>query len=377
MPVSRRQFIRTSLALTMSSLVSSKTLFASNARTTSSASALAQELALKRQAKYTLVFASPYASNESNFIPHMHYEFKHAIQTLSQGKIYVELHDNSRLGAGTELMAAVNRGKIDAALISVSNLSRALPILDILNIPFWASDSQAYLNLISSDVWQEKFLNVIKQQGKLEVLFHYLTGSRTLSTTHTENVGITRPEQLENKVLRVPSSRVLQHFYQMTKANVVEVNWSKVASMAKAGNIDVLDPGIIGLYAGPNNLRNEISTISTLSTVPDAWVNVINQDWLRRLPTELQLAVRQAAKETFLAQINKSSETGLNCRTAFEKMGCRIVTPTIEERAVWQEMFGYQRPEWRDIKKGLLGSTSLFDRLVEATHIPSEYKFKR
>ncbi|WP_372770967.1 TRAP transporter substrate-binding protein [Pseudoalteromonas sp.] len=370
MPVSRRTFIHSTSALFASTLFSSSCL--SYALTPEEQNV--QDEATKLGADFTLTFASPYKTAEARYIPHMHHVFKHFIESMSQGKIYVDVKDGGQVGIGTDLMAAVTRGRVDAALISVSNLSRALPILDVLNIPFWASSNQAFLNLISSTYWQQEIVNKIREQGVVEILLHYITGGRTLSTTKQINKVIKTPNDLKDLVLRVPASKVLKQFYDMTEAHVIELNWDKVAIMARSGHIHVIDPGIIGLYAGPDNLRDSIATISTFNSVPDAWVNVINQKWLSQLPLSLRLIVREAAHQTFLNQISQLSEVESNCNLAFQQAGCTLFTPDNELMALWHDQFGQHRHEWREVKKQLVGSVKAFNILLEATNTPSKYQ---
>lgn len=327
----------------------------------------------QRKAHYLLQFASPYPSAEASYIPHMHQTFKRNIEHFSKGRIFVDIIDAGKLGIGTELMAAVSRGQVSGALISVSNLSRALPILDILNIPFWASEDQAYLNLVTSTYWRQNVLNVIKQNSPLEVLFHYVVGARTLSATKKFGRTFRLPNELHDVIVRVPASRVLAQFYRMTPANVVEVPWSKVAEMARAGHIDVIDPGVVGLFAGPDNLRDHIGAISTLKSVPDAWVNVINQDWLRKLPRSLQEAVTIAAEETFKTHLKTVHETYERCLSQFVQSSVQIYHPNDNEKAVWSQQFGHHNPVWHGIKRELLGSVDKFKPLLEATLEQSRY----
>ncbi|ATD00512.1 TRAP transporter substrate-binding protein [Pseudoalteromonas spongiae] len=371
MPISRRYFIKSSSALVASSLFQVGYLNA--ATTLPNADDLAQDNEIKQRSEHTLVFASPYHTSDASFVPHLHIEFKRNIQSLSQGKIYVDIQGQGAMGIGTDLMAAVSRGRIDAALISVANLSRALPLLDILNIPFWAGDDQALLNLISSPYWQQNVIEKIAKQGKLAILYHYITGGRTLSTTKRTNTVIKVPTDLKNKVLRIPASKVLKHFYSMTDAHIVEVNWANVAAMARVGKFHVLDPGIVGLYAGPNNLRDEIATITQLNSVPDTWVNVVSQKWLNTLPRTLRLAVNDAAEKTFLSQLSNVSHIESNCEQEFIKRGCTVFKPDQPTIALWQDQFGHHRHEWRDIKKSLLGSSNEFSRLLDATKTPSKH----
>jgi len=360
MQIKRRHFIKSSLTLGASTAVYLQCPTLSFAANT-------LELDKKARAQYTLIFASPYDSAQSHFTPHMHLEFKHNIESLSQGRIYVDIQDKGRLGVGTELMAAVKRGHVAAALISVSNLSRALPMLDILNIPFWAAENQAYLNLITSEIWQERVLERIKNQGELEVLFHYIPGPRTVTTTKEYNKVIKSPEDLNHVIFRVPASKVLTEYYKMTGANVVSVPWSETARLSRIGQIQALDPGFVGLYSGPDNLKKEIGTISTISSVQDAWVCAINQRWLNKLPKEIRLIVKDASELTFKQHILGVGENTQNCIDGLLQSGCKIYRPNSDELQIWQEMFGHQQPKWTEIKKQLLGDLKTFDKLLEST----------
>ena len=335
---------------------------------------LMEERDKQNRAYYILNFASPYLTSEYRTTPHLHQQLKFYIESLSEGKIYVSLFDNGQLGVGTELMAAISHRRIDAALISVSNLSRALPLLDILNIPFWASSNQAYLNLISSKQWRDLVLTPIKTKGKFEILLHHIVGARSLTTVKRSNKRVVKPDDLKGVVLRVPASKVLTHFYKLTQANIVEVPWHKTAKMARLGLIDALDPSIIGLHAGPDELKTYLKHVTKIDSVPDAWVTVISQAWLKRLPSPLQECIRVAAEKTFNYHVNSFSSVYDSCIEGLSKYGTAIYEPNNKEQSQWIRQFGHHQPAWRDIKKDLLGDLKTFDKLLDATNETSPFR---
>jgi len=335
---------------------------------------LMEERDKHKRADYTLNFASPYQNSHYKTTPHLHQQLKFYIESLSEGKIYVSLFDNGQLGVGTELMASINHKRIDAALISVSNLSRALPLLDILNIPFWTSSNQAYLNLISSNQWHDLVLAPIKDQGKFQILLHHIVGSRTLTTVKRSNKRVIMPEDLKGVTLRVPASKVLTHFYKLTQANIVEVPWSKTAKMARLGLIDALDPGIVGLHSGPGGLKSYLKHITKIDSVPDAWVTVISQAWLKQLPSTLKEAVTIAAEKTFEHHVSNFNSIHSACIKGLSKHGTAIYEPSNKEQSEWIRQFGHHQPAWRDIKKDLLGDLKTFDKLLDATNETSPFQ---
>ena len=331
------------------------------------------EQRIKQTAKHTLNFCSPYPSHDYQFAPHMHAYLKKNIQEMSAGQIYVNIIDNGLQGIGTELMAKVSRGHIEAALVSVSNLSPAAPALDILNIPFWSASNQDYLNLITSPTWQNLINKQIYAQGKIDILFHYVPGARTLTSTKKYNKIIKKPEDIQDIIFRVPSSKVLKNFYQLAGNTPINVNWRNVANLARNGRIQAMDPGIIGLYNGPDGLRDHIGTISQIDSVHDGWVAVISQHWLNNLPPRLRIVLRDAADKTFLDHLRITPEITQHCITGLKNRGCKLYRPTEEEKQQWIELCGHQRPEWRATKKKLLGKEALFSQLLEATQQNNGY----
>jgi TRAP-type C4-dicarboxylate transport system substrate-binding protein len=331
--------------------------------------------AIRRSAEYTMVYASPYSSGDQYYCPHMHYELKKNIQEMSGGRIYVDIKDNGILGTGHELMAMVARGTLSAALVSVSNLSPAAPELDILNIPFWSSKEQDYLNLVTSLTWKELIINKIRSQGKLDILFHYLPGSRTVSSTMMYGKVIKRPDDIKDIIFRVPRSKVLRTFYKLEGASPVSVDWNNVASMAKKGRIDVMDPSVVGLYNGPNGLRHHVGVISKIQSVYDGWVAVISQQWYKKLPLDLRLTLKDASEKTFREHLNKAGQTANACTQKFKSMGTKIYIPTNEEKDEWVKRCGPDNSEWAAVKRSILGDEKNFQKLIEATKINNGYNF--
>ena len=333
-----------------------------------------EEQEQKRSAEYILVFASPYKTSERDYCPHMHLEFKQNVENMTQGKVYVEIADDGVLGVGHELMASVSRGQISGALVSVSNLAPAAPELDILNIPFWASEQQAYLNLVTSKAWNDLIISKIKTAGKLDPLFHYLPGARTVTSTKRSGKRIRVPDDIVNTVFRVPRSPVLKVFYQLIGAPAVDVAWKDVALMAKMGRIAAMDPSVVGLFNGPNGLRHHIGVISQLQSVYDGWLAVISQHWLANLPINLRLSLREAAEKTFIDHLAVVGQIDANCKKAFERLGTSIYVPTPAEREEWQTRGGYTHKRWDSIKSNVLGNRRSFMQLLEATKINNGYR---
>lgn len=331
---------------------------------------------LKAAASHVLTFGSPYLSQNWRSSPHMHQQLKRNIQEMSQGQVYVDIQDAGLAGVGVELAGSVSHGMVDAALVSVSNLARVAPELDILNIPFWSADNQSYLNLVTSKAWDQLVVDKIRSQNRLDVLFHYVVGPRTATSVGVSGNTYRTPADLRGHLVRVPASHTLRSFYQMVGARPREVAWKRTSYAAEQAYIHALDPSIIGCFNGPDGLRNHIGVISQIDSVHDGWVAVINQAWLGRLPRRLRLIVRDAAEKTFQQHLLRTSEVTQYCIDEFTRLGSAVYVPTEQERAAWIDCCGPHRTQWDPVKKKLLGDTQTFDRLVEATQINNGYDYR-
>lgn len=321
----------------------------------------------KARAKHTFVFGSPYKTDSWLSSPHMHRELKANIERLSEGQIYVELVDNGVAGAGSELMAKVSRSLIDGALVSASNLSPIAPVLDLLNIPYWSAENQAYLNLITSSLWQERVVNTIAEKGIIKVMHPYVVGSRTASTTRLVDRAIRSPDDIKDMIFRVPSSRALKLFYELLEARTYHVDWGQVAQMSREGAIQAMDPSVIGLYNGPDDLNAQIGSITKIGSVQDSWLAVISQRWLSQLSPDLQEVMAEAGRQTFRQELLEYGRTETYCEEQFKAFGTQIYELTDVEQQKWIERCGHHRLEWRPLLQEVLGNASEFERFLEAT----------
>jgi TRAP-type C4-dicarboxylate transport system substrate-binding protein len=216
-------------------------------------------------------------------------------------------------------------------------------------------------------------LEKIKAKGRIQVLFHYAVGPRTATTVRSYGRLIKVPADVRGLQFRIPVSKVLEQFYNMAGATPRRIAWGKAAEAARRKMYSALDSGVIGLYNGPDNLKDQLYAISRIQSVQDGWAAVISQDWLNSLPKDLQEVVHQASDKTFREQIKKAAEITERCIKYFELAGTSVYTPTRDEKQQWIDQCGYARKEWDPIKERILGDVKLFDQLLEATQVNNGY----
>lgn len=337
---------------------------------------LARDKALRKKAKYHFNFASPYDTSLWQSSPHMHREIKSAIEHYSRGEIYVNILDKGIAGIGPKLMARISSGQIHGALVSAANLAPIAPVLDILNIPFWSANNQAYLNLVTSQVWQRAVVDKIQQRGIMDVMFHYVVGARTISVVKPYDRKVLVPSDINDLMMRVPTSALLENFYALAGAETRRIPWGRVAQKSREKRFHLLDPSLVGLFNGPDQLRHEIASISEIESVQDSWLAVINQSWLKSLPVHLRDAMKQASEQVFSQQLAAYPAVANHCRTGLKQLGVEFRSPSKEQQAIWYETCGPEHASWDRYKNTILQDKRLFDRLIEATQINNGYSIQ-
>ena len=328
-----------------------------------------EEAERKKNAKFTMTFATAYIVGASRAYPIMQLDFKENVQNMTGGQIYVNFAPGRKLGAGAKLAKKVQEGVIQVAQHSVSNFAPFAPEADLINIPYWCAENQKVVNLVTSDVWKEVVHPKIAAKG-FKALWYTSTSARTFSVRKGLDP-ILGPDDIKGIKFRVPGSKMLQQFYRMLGANPTPVAWGETPSAIKQGVADALDPVVSGLYIF--GFGDILSHISLAQSVHGLQVYSCNLEWFDSLPGDVQEGVEFASDVTFRQNLAKVPAAFAFARTSMESAGVTIHTLTEENMQAFRELGGYQRPEWDDWKNRLAGSKANFDRMLEAANTPGSY----
>ncbi len=358
----RRLFLAQSLVIGICLLLSTQISFVY-------ASYLKDEKLKEENAKYIFNFSSPYYTSKNLTTPHVHIEIKDLIEKYTNGKVYVKIHDGGKRGIGSSLSNSVKYGVSEGALISVSNLVPMIAELDILNIPFWSASESEYLRLIKSKMWHDRILKKT-EKSNIRVLFHYLVGARTATTTKNYGKLIKAPEDFDGVKFRIPGSKSLETFYKLAKAVPLKFPWRLTSKAAAAGRFEALDSSVVGLYSGPENLNKTLGTISEIESVHDGWVAIGNLDFIESLDEKTRIQFLDAFEEIQALQVKSYHNSKNHCIQEFKKLGVNVYTPNKKEKEILSNAFGHTNPIWEPVKKRLLGTNGLviFDDFFKAVH---------
>jgi TRAP-type C4-dicarboxylate transport system substrate-binding protein len=329
-----------------------------------------KEAELKAAAEHTMILGTAYALGVSRSYPIMQLDFKENLQNTSRGRIYVQLAPAGQVGASGALARKVQKATIQAGQCSISNFSPFVPEVDLINIPYWCSENQKFVNLVTSDIWQKEIHPKIEARG-FKPLWYPCIDPRTIAIGKGIKDPIKTPEQLRGIVFRIPNSKMLMEVYRSLGANPTIVEWVEAAAAIGNGHVDALDPAVGALYVF--GFENLLSHITYANIVHDAQIYFCNLKWFNRLPQHLRASIEFASEMTMRQNHAKVPAARAHAELQMTSAGIELHHLSPDEKSQWIEKVGSQRAIWNAVKKQLAGSLSRFDQFKEAADSSGNY----
>jgi TRAP-type C4-dicarboxylate transport system substrate-binding protein len=335
-----------------------------------SAQVVRKEAELKAAAAHSMILGTAYAPGVSRSYPIMQLDFKENIQNTSRGEIYVKLASRGQVGASGALARKVQKATIQAGQCSISNFSPFVPEVDLINIPYWCSENQKFVNLVTSAIWKKEINPKIEARG-FKPLWYPCIDPRTTAIGKRFREPIKTPDQLRGIKFRIPNSNMLLRVYRSLGANPTLVEWVEAATAIRSGYADALDPAVGALYVF--GFKNLLSHITYTDIVHDAQIYFCNLAWFNRLPQHLRASIDFASEMTMRQNHAQVPAARAHAEMQMTAAGVKLHRLSPDEKAQWVQKVGAQLDIWNDVKKQLAGSLSQFDKFKEAADTPGNY----
>jgi len=365
----RRRFLKLSAGFGVTAAMAA---FAKGALGAEEASAqvVRKEAELKAAAAHSMILGTAYGLGVSRSYPIMQLEFKENIQNTSRGKIYVKLAYGGQVGASGALARKVQKGTIEAGQSSISNFAPFVPEVDLINIPYWCSENQNFVNLVTSTIWKKEIHPRIESRG-FKPLWYPCIDPRTTALGKSFKEPIKTPGQMRGIKFRIPNSKMLQRVYQRLGANPTLVEWVEAATAIRSGYVDALDPAVGALYVF--GFKDLLSHITYTDIVHDAQIYFCSLEWFNRLSQPLKEAIEFASEMTMRQNHAKVPSARAHAEMQMSKAGIVLHRLSSDEKAQWIDKVGSQHDMWNDVKQNLAGSVRKFDEFKEAADSTGNY----
>lgn len=278
--------------------------------------------------------------------PHMSWihgapEFKAAIERLSEGRIYVEVHDGGALGGQAELLKKVQQGVVQAGSCSMQNAAQLIPVLNVLDVPYAIGSDDNFWRLLFSKEFNDIFRKGTEDRRLVVAFAHPWLRKVMLSRNVTTEVRM--PQDLAGMKIRVTAAKLEQLAFQILPTSATPVAWAETFSALKDGVMEGLHlaPGS-GYDVGMASVIGQIIDTDWMYNTDSIW---LSSRWLDKLPSDLRETVMEASfeaqmhvyetypailRDTFGVMPDSAPDAG------FRAGGTKITFLTEEEREAWK-----------------------------------------
>lgn len=319
-----------------------------------------------------LTVATEFSLDVDDIYPIVQTDLRDNLESHSDGAIDVNLQPAGQLGTGGELAGNVQDGTVDIGQFSFANFSPYAPAVDLVNIPYFAGTNQEFVNLVTSNTWEEVVTERVRANG-FEPLFYLLLDPRVLALRSQMDDPVLVPSDAADVNLnhRIPSSEMLEQMWNLAGASPTPVAWGETPSAISEGVADSLHVATQALVgAGFTDL---VGHITLINAVMDCQVYAMNKERYDNLPDDIRAAVDQAAEDTFRRNLEEVVRTRENSIGRLREAGATFHELNDSQRSEWVEAIGQQRDEWDSFKEDLAGDLETAEELREAATTQSEF----
>lgn len=296
--------------------------------------------ALAQQPKYVLRFSSP--TSKEHAWGRSAEKFKQLVAEGTRGQVEVQVHHSNALGATRESLEMVRLGSVDFVLCGVAHLSRFVPEMGTLVLPYLWKDTETMFGALDGRMGQ--IIEPLLLEKGFKVVGWWDNGFRHVSNNKR---AIRAPEDLKGLKLRTLPTKVHIAFFRALGVSPVPMDWAEVYPALQQGVVDGQEnpPGVVFFEKLP-----EVQKYYSLTQHVNEAGNVLMSaaSWAK-LPADVQTAIMSAARQTTTwerAESQRDNEEILKKLAATGMQVNVVAEPTLAEfRKVAQRIYTEAIPD--------------------------------
>lgn len=272
-------------------------------------------------------------------------EFKKYVEEKSNGRIQVNIYQNSGLSGGdlTKAIELVQAGNIDIHACAPANIANYDPRFYAFWLPFLFDTTDDLVKFVNSDK-AKKEINSWCNDLEMEMLGINNAGSRQISS----NIEIHSPEDLKGMNIRVPGANVFIDLYRdYFKANPTAMDFSEVYTSLQQGAIAGQENPIAVFDS--SKFAEVQSNVLLWDGVRDTNIWIMSQKTLDKLSPEDEKLIRESASQALEwgNQYLANNESSIIER--LEKNGTKFTKLTDEERKEFKKACAGIFEQYKDV----------------------------
>lgn len=315
------------------------------------------------RAKHRLIFGHTFGPATKEYMITGLQQFKAAAEKYAGGELEVDIHDAGSLGGQNVLPQKVLTGSIQGCQLSTGNFVNYSEVYNILDFPYLFRSNDSFENTIQKPGFaKSEFISRPTAKGFQVIPGMWANaGFRVLGVSKKVGRVVRTPDDLGGLKIRTNGTRVEDVLFKLMSGNPVSIAWGEAYQAMQQGAADALSVGLGPLTA--TNIHETLGSATMYELNFNCHITVLSRRWFEKLPDNIQEAILQAGRDSYEHQRAEQLKANDAMVSLWKKSGIEVVTLSPDEKKVWVEAVGHQRPEYDELKSAF--GRSAFDNIVD------------
>ncbi|MBW5444948.1 DctP family TRAP transporter solute-binding subunit [Cohnella sp. CFH 77786] len=227
--------------------------------------------------------------------------FARLVAEKTKGKAEVQVFPNGMLYDEDTEIAALRRGDIQMIAPSFSNVSNGIPEWYVLDLPFIFDSLDDVHAALNGEVGRLLF-ETLDRKG-LKGLAFWDNGFRQMASSVRP---LREPADFKGQRFRIQPSRVIEAQYRLLSAQTSAIPFNETYRALETGEVNAQENTLSNMFTKKLYRVQKYLTISNHSFL--GYAVMTNGDFWNRLPSSVQTAIEESARETAAWIARKAAE---------------------------------------------------------------------
>lgn len=272
-------------------------------------------------------------------------KFKPRVEELTEGRVEVQVFDNSQLGGERDLMEQLQSGLLQMSYISPI-FATVDPAINVMDLPFLFED-EAHVDKVVEGQLGKDLLKDLPDKGLIP-LGYFENGFRVITNSKHP---INSLADIKGLKIRTPQAPISVAIFEALGANVTPLSFGELYSALQQKVVD-----------GQENAYNTVASsrffevqqyVAETNHMWGCFVVMASGKWWNTLDKDMQTAIETAAAEAAAYQRQIFREQSAGSKAQCEEAGMEISYPDAAELrqavAPVYENFYKEYPQYKDI----------------------------
>lgn len=273
----------------------------------------------------TLVLRLGHIQSENDLWHEGSLKFKEELESLSDGKMTLEIYPNSSLGGDRDMVEGMQSGTVDFALVA-GVLGNFSPSIQLLEIPYLFTNEEEYRSVIHGEIGEE-LIDRVLEDSDVRILEFWDRGPRHV----TANKPIETLEDIKGLKIRLPEIKAMEMTWKEMGAAPTTMAWDEVYTALDQNVIEAQENPIPFIHGGA---IHEVQDYLSLTAHKYEYVTLAMSEltW-DKLTEEQRDIIAEAAKVATEYENELVAEQTEELLQEMEDEGLTVVEPDIDEFA--------------------------------------------